>query len=100
MITADRDLVNHKNEVMACFGDAHVSKLKADRTVPSTGGTEGVVKNPEFAVYNPAAKGAYDQADDATGLTPDDIWTFTGDAAAVTECLKLGGGHAVRAYVK
>lgn len=100
VMTADRDLKNHKNEVMACFGDAHVTKLKARTDVPSSGGTQGVIKDPEFAVYNPAAKGAYNEADDATSLTEDDIWTFTGDAASVTECLRLGGGHATRAYVK
>ena len=78
---------------------AVIEKLKASAD-SSTGGTEGVIKDPDLAVYNPAAKGAYNQADDAATLTEDDIWTYDGDAATETECLKLGGGHATRAYVK
>jgi len=99
VLTADRDLVNHKQEVMACFGDAHVTKLKAERTA-GAGETVGVVKNPDFPVYNAAAKGAYNEEDDAASLTPDNIYSFAGDAATIDECLKLGGGHAVRAFVK
>jgi prepilin-type N-terminal cleavage/methylation domain-containing protein len=99
VMTADRDLKNHKNEVMACFGDAHVTKLKASDK-PSSGGTEGVIKNPEFAVYNPAAKGGYLQKDDDSPLLDDDIWTHKDDAATQEECLRLGGGHATRAYLK
>jgi prepilin-type N-terminal cleavage/methylation domain-containing protein len=99
VMTADRDMKNHKNEVMACFGDSHVTKLKAS-TDASSGGTVGIISNPNFAVYNPAAKGGYAQMDTDSPLIEDNIWTYNDDAASETECLRLGGGHAVRAYVK
>jgi prepilin-type N-terminal cleavage/methylation domain-containing protein len=98
VMTADRDLENHKQEVMACFGDAHVSKLKADKSAPSAGGTTGVVLDPAFAVYNPAALGGYLETDEMATLK-DDIWTETNDCVA-NNGYKMGGGHAVRAFVK
>jgi prepilin-type N-terminal cleavage/methylation domain-containing protein len=101
VIMSDRDLKNHKEEVMACFGDAHVTKLKADKTAaPSGTKTKGVITDPNRSVFNPAAKGAWNEADDAATQTPDDIWTASGDAEDLTECFKPGGGHAVRAFVK
>jgi prepilin-type N-terminal cleavage/methylation domain-containing protein len=100
VITSDRDLQNHKNEVMACFGDAHVTKLKAEKNTPSAGGTFGVITNPNLAVYNAAAKGRWDQEDDEATQDPDDIWSSVGDAMNPDYCLRPGGGHAVRAYVK
>jgi prepilin-type N-terminal cleavage/methylation domain-containing protein len=101
VILSDRDLKNHKEEVMACFGDAHVKKLKADRTdAPSGTATSGVITDPNRSVYNPDAKGAWNQEDDETNLTKDDIWTSAGDAERPEDCLKPGGGHAIRAYVK
>ena len=101
VILSDRDLKNHKEAVMACFGDAHVKQLKADKVdAPSGSVTTGVITDPNRSVYNPDAKGAWDEDDDATTLTKDDIWTPVGDAENEEDCLKPGGGHAVRAYVK
>jgi prepilin-type N-terminal cleavage/methylation domain-containing protein len=101
VILADRDLGNHKDEVMACFGDAHVKKLKAQKTPLVPGETRGAIKaTPDKAVHNPDAKGAYNEDDDAAALTPDNIFDRVGDAMDTAECLMPGGGHAKRAFVK
>jgi prepilin-type N-terminal cleavage/methylation domain-containing protein len=102
VILADRDLSNHKEEVMACFGDAHVKKLKAEKTgTVAAPKTTGVVKDPNKPVYNPDAKGAWNQEDDAADLKPDDIFSGTDDAETPTDdCFKPGAAHAIRALVK
>ncbi len=102
VILSDRDLKNHKDIVVACFGDAHVSDLKADKTAtPGAGGTtKGVITDPSRSVFNPAAKGAWNEEDDDATQTKDDIWTPAGDAENPEDCLKPGGGHAIRSYVK
>lgn len=100
VLLADRDIKVHKNDVMAAFGDGHVSKLKSSKDA-NDGATLGVVTSkPEFAVYNPAAKGGFDEADESATLTEDNIYSSTKDAKDEQECLKVGGGHATRAYIK
>jgi prepilin-type N-terminal cleavage/methylation domain-containing protein len=101
VVLADRDLSNHKDEVMVCFGDAHVKKLKAQKNPTVTGETAGVIKtNPDKAVHNPDARGAHDEEDDAAVLTPDNIYDRVGDASNTADCLIPGGGHHKRAFVK
>jgi prepilin-type N-terminal cleavage/methylation domain-containing protein len=101
VILADRDIKNHKDKVQAVFGDAHTKALKAD-TVALTGETMGVLAAPGYAVYNPDAKGAYNEADNlaAGALMKDNIFTFAGDAATEAETLIPGNGHAVRACIR
>ncbi len=105
VILADRDLVNHKDAVMACFGDAHVKKLKAETVAPigSPEVTEGgsLTASTTKSVFNPDAKGAFDQADDVTAnlLTKDNIFDANKDAMTATECRTPGGGHPLRAYL-
>ena len=101
VILADRDIKNHKDKVQAVFGDAHTKPLKAD-SVALPGETMGVLGVPGYAVFNPDAKGAFDQADDlaASALTKDNIFTFTGDAANAAETLIPGNGNATRACIR
>ena len=107
VILADRDLVNHKDAVMACFGDAHVKKLKAEQTgsavtVDAATVCEGAITaSPNKAVVNPDAKGSWSQADDSTALVKDNIFDGSGDAMTpITECFTPGSGHPVRACLK
>ena len=101
VVLADRDLKNHKEEVMACFGDAHVKKLKSLKTgTPAAPKTVGAITNPNRPVINPDAKGAWDQEDDAANLFQDDIYSGEKDAASADEVLTPGGGHHIRAFVK
>jgi prepilin-type N-terminal cleavage/methylation domain-containing protein len=102
VILADRDIKNHKDKVQAVFGDAHTKPLKEDRTSSITNDTMGVLGVPLYAVYNPDAKGAYNQPDEtaAASLTKDNIFDTVGDAAAPTETLVPGGGHATRACIR
>ena len=103
VVLADRDLENHKLNVMVVYGDSHVGKLSAEK-VPSTGGgtstTLGAIKNPSKEVLNPDAKGGADQDDNASPLIPDNIFASDADATDVTDCMKPGTGHPKRAYIK
>lgn len=104
VILADRDLVNHKDTVMACFGDAHVKKLKVDTglTVDTATVCEGAITaSPTKAVVNPDAKGSWSQEDDSASLVRDNIFDGMGDAMTpLTECFTPGSGHPIRACLK
>ena len=105
VILADRDLGNHKDDVMAVFGDSHVAKLKSLKPAAAVGSagastTKGAIKNPDKQVLNPDAKGAWNEEDDNPMPTPDNIYSPTGDAQNEDECSTPGGGHAKRAFLK
>ena len=101
VILSDRDIKNHKDQVMVAYGDGHTKNLKADKaTTPVAGETQGVLAVVPKAVYNPEAKGAYNQLDEASPLTPDNIFDSVGDAATALETLIPGNGHAVRACIR
>lgn len=105
VILADRDLNNHKDAVMACFGDAHVKKLKAETGTPAPDTATLVETTTGIAmtksVFNPDAKGSWSQEDDSTALVKDNIMDGAGDASMpAVECFTPGGGHPVRAAIK
>jgi prepilin-type N-terminal cleavage/methylation domain-containing protein len=102
VILADRDLNNNKDAIMACFGDAHVKKLKAETVAPDTATLiEGTGVAMSKSVFNPDAKGSWSQEDDSTSLVKDNIFDAKDDASMpIKECFTPGGGHPVRASLK
>jgi prepilin-type N-terminal cleavage/methylation domain-containing protein len=105
VILADRDIKYHKETVMACFGDAHVKKLKAEPITVAVLDAGTAVHDTNGAaatrfVNNPDAKGAWNEADDAAMLTKDNIMDAGMDAMSPTDCFKPGNGHPVRASIK
>ncbi len=105
VILADRDTKYHSDSSMACFGDAHVKKLKKHATLTSggTNRTVGVIQNPVVLfIENPDARGAAGQEDVAANIDPDNIYDDQNDTSASSgdNVLKPGGGHAKRAWVK
>jgi len=107
VIFADRDAKNHKESVMACFGDSHVKKLKKSTTAAAgVGGlrTEGAYSGPQtVSIVNPDAIGANGAADGDT--TEDNIYDEAGDfnsaaGEAATVTWAPGNGSPVRAHVK
>ncbi len=109
VILADRDPKNHSDTAMACFGDAHVSKLKK----PSTGSVTGmtVVMNGgaaptavRISIENPSAKGAAGNENIATDVTADNIYDNLSDYPAMgglaTDSYTPGGADKRRAFVK
>jgi prepilin-type N-terminal cleavage/methylation domain-containing protein len=107
VILADRDTKYHSDASMACFGDAHVKKLKKHSTATSGGArTTGVIQtNVILFIENPDAKGAAGFEDVATNVVPDNIYDDVSDVdtaggGVATDVFKPGGGHAKRAFVK
>jgi prepilin-type N-terminal cleavage/methylation domain-containing protein/prepilin-type processing-associated H-X9-DG protein len=105
VILGDRDLQNHKDGAMVCFGDGHVKKLKKESTrVASTGTnkTEGVIAVQEEAVFNPDAKGGVNNTDLETGATliRDNIYDTNEDYVTPANVFKTGAGHAIRAWIR
>lgn len=107
VILADRDITYHSDVAMACFGDAHVKKLKKHPTATSGGNRTMGVTHTSVMVFieNPDAKGAAGVDDDATRVEPDNIYDDVGDvdtAAGYTadDVFKVSGGHPRRAFVK
>lgn len=107
VILADRDAKYHADVAMACFGDAHVKKLKKHPSATSGGNrTMGVIQTSVTVfIENPDAKGAAGVDDDASRVEPDNIYDDVGDvdtAAGGTadDVFKPGGGHPRRAFVK
>lgn len=92
VMIADRDPLMHGNGVMACFGDAHVKKLKyLPQPVvrpPTALVTEGIDGKPvTVGVGNPEMKGEVD----------DDIYSDVGDRG---DPLRSIGGDERRTWVK
>lgn len=107
VILADRDTKYHSDASMACFGDAHVKKLKKHPTATSGGNrTTGVIQTSVILfVENPDAKGAAGFEDVATNIVPDNIYDDVSDVdtaggGTADDVFKPGGGHAKRAFVK
>jgi prepilin-type N-terminal cleavage/methylation domain-containing protein len=107
VILADRDTKYHSDASMACFGDAHVKKLKKHPTATSGGNrTIGVIQtNVGLFIENPDAKGAAGYEDDPMNVDPDNIYDDQDDVdtmngGAADDVFKPGGGHAKRAFVK
>ena len=104
VILADRDSANHGKTVMACFGDAHVSKLK--KPTVSVAGTTVTINGPaKLSIENPAAKGKAGSEDDATNTDVDNIYDNIGDfdtasGGATTDSYLPGQADKRRAFVK
>ncbi|MBA3698254.1 MAG: type II secretion system protein [Planctomycetes bacterium] len=107
VVLADRDTKYHSDASMACFGDAHVKKLKKHPTATSGGNrTTGVIQTSVILfIENPDAKGAAGKEDDANDIVPDNIYDDVSDVdtaggGVAEDVFKPGGGHAKRAFVK
>jgi prepilin-type N-terminal cleavage/methylation domain-containing protein len=104
VILADRDSANHGKTVMACFGDAHVSKLKKP-TVSVTGVTVTINSAAKISIENPAAKGAAGFENVASNVDVDNIYDDIGDydaanGGATTDSYLPGQADKRRAFVK
>ena len=89
---------------MACFGDAHVSKLKK-MTVNVPNLTMTINGLTKISVENPAAKGAAGKEDDPTDKIPDNIFDSISDFdtnsnGSANDSFTPGGGDKRRAFVK
>jgi hypothetical protein len=101
VVMADRDPLAHQGAVMACFGDAHVKKLKTvpipaarARTVLVTEGVDGVAVGVRASNPDTGDDDVYsDEGDAAADLEPED-----GDF--LYDQLAPGEGHPRRAWVK
>lgn len=107
VVLADRDTKYHSDTSMACFGDAHVKKLKKHPTAMSGGTrTTGVIQTTiVLFIENPDAKGAAGFEDVAANVVPDNIYDDVSDVdlaggGTADDVFKPGGGHAKRAFVK
>ncbi len=105
VILADRDSANHSKTVMACFGDAHVSKLKPPAAGSVTGTTVTINAAARLSIENPSSKGAAGFEDVATNVVPDNIYDdvsdFNATAGGTTADSYLPGqADKRRAFVK
>ena len=108
VILADRDPKNHSDTAMACFGDAHVSKLKKPTTGSVTGMTmiingSAAATAVRISIENPAAKGAAGFEDDPAHLESDNIYDNLNDFPAsglASDSYTPGGADKRRAFVK
>ena len=106
VILADRDPKHHSMAVMACFGDAHVKKLK--QKTGAAGGTNktlGINGAVSIIIENPDARGAAGQEDAIADVTTDNIYDDASDVdvaggGMATDVLTPGSGHPKRAWVK
>jgi prepilin-type N-terminal cleavage/methylation domain-containing protein len=104
VILADREQKAHKTEVMVCFGDNHVKKLKhvvgAAPNAPAVGTKTRAISGAVTArVFNPDAKGSANATSD-TDVTEDDIYDDGNDVVTAADAMTPGQGHSVRAFVK
>lgn len=106
VILADRDPKNHSLSAMACFGDAHVKKLK--QKTGAAGGnnqTQGLVNTVNIIIENPDARGAAGQEEVVGDVTHDNIYDDASDFDSASggraeDVFTPGAGHARRAFVK
>jgi prepilin-type N-terminal cleavage/methylation domain-containing protein len=101
VILADRDPAYHGKAAMACFGDAHVAKLKKPTTGSIAGATQTINGPVNISIENPAAKGKVGKEDDATDVTLDNIYDDVGDyEGTTTDAYLPGQADKRRAFVK
>ena len=107
VMLADRDPKNHGLTVMACFGDAHVSKLKRPIVIAASAGsiTAGLNGPVTISIENPAAKGSAGGENNATDVIVDNIYDDTSDydaasGGAATDSFIPGQADKRRAMIK
>jgi len=109
VILADRDPKNHSLTAMACFGDAHVKKLKQKTGVAAAGNATIQTTNNAVAVVieNPDARGAAGQEEVIANVDADNIYDDTGDinltagsGGSATDVYTPGQADKRRAFVK
>jgi prepilin-type N-terminal cleavage/methylation domain-containing protein len=107
VMLADRDPKNHSMAAMACFGDAHVKKLKqkTGATAAGTNKTEGLNGAVSIVMENPDARGAAGQEETVTNVDADNIYdddkdVDTASGGKATDVLTPGQAHKLRAFVK
>ena len=80
VILADRNPKNHSLDAMACFGDAHVKKLKQVKGQTAAGNaTQGLNAAVSIVIENPDARGAAGMEETLTNVVPDNIYDDTSD---------------------
>jgi len=108
VITADRNPKNHSLDAMACFGDAHVKKLKQVRNVTAAGNaTTMITGTVSVVIENPDARGAAGNEETITDVTPDNIYddtadinTTAGSGSTALDVFIPGQADKRRAFVK
>ncbi len=106
VILADRNPKNHSLDAMACFGDAHVKKLKQKKGLTAAGGaTQGMTGPVTVVIENPDARGAAGMEETIADVTVDNIYDDTSDVAAASGGLPgdvyiPGQADKRRAFVK
>ncbi len=108
VILADRNPKNHSLDVMACFADAHVKKLKQKKGVTAAGNaTVGLTGPVTLVLENPDARGAAGAEEAIADVTVDNIYDDTGDvnltagsSGAATDVFTPGQADKRRTFVK